>query len=740
MGTNQLLFNLLKSGEYDKFKIAISKIEPHKINIKDDNHNYLLTYAIIRNNIEIIKILLDKGAKIDIIDQEGKTILYLPIKYGYDQIIKVLLDYDNTTTEPYTKLVDQIDSHNNIPLHYAIMYKNEYAVAELLNNNSDTNAKDNNDNTSLHLSIYAKNYNICKLIVDKGTNINAITNIGESALHISINMKLHDISKLLLDNKIDTNIQDSNNEITALMYTIYLHDVMMFKLLLKHDANPNLQDSMGNSSIHHIIIEENDELLNILLNKKKHILNFNIHNIDSKLVAHLLLEKVIKENDMTKYIVNQSDLNYQDNEGNTPLHLITKKHLWVFLEDSIINKKLNIFIRNYNNIRPVDYVSKHDIPKFFELIAQSYNNVLKNKNFAWSTDWENLCKEDLHYNNLNKNKLKVINKYIDKNFDKSKEICSQIIVKKLHEMYSCEKCDKYCSYPIKEGAQCIKINKNEEIESCNFVGLSIDVLFGVIYLIKKHQNICSVTTANFIKNNEMCSYLSVIGYETNIKCEFMNFEIVWIYKKLFFSENFVENFKKCVNNKQVRFVIVPLGIEIKEGSHANYIIFDKQTYELERFEPYGAHSPSNYNYNEHLLDSILAFKFNEIYDNIKYISPEKYLPKIGFQYLDVYERKTKKIGDPGGFCALWAIWYVDMRVKHANYDLDRKSLVEKLLKEIRAQGLLFKQLIRDYSINVTQIRDKVFNDAGININGWINNEYSAEQYESVINGIRKLLG
>ena len=70
----------------------------------------------------------------------------------------------------------------------------------------------------------------------------------------------------------------------------------------------------------------------------------------------------------------------------------------------------------------------------------------------------------------------------------------------------------------------------------------------------------------------------------------------------------------------------------------------------------GAHSPSNYDYNENLLDSLLSFKFNEIYNNITYVSPIKYLPKIGFQYIDVYEKK-KNIGDPGGFCSLWAIWY-----------------------------------------------------------------------------------
>jgi hypothetical protein len=348
-----------------------------------------------------------------------------------------------------------------------------------------------------------------------------------------------------------------------------------------------------------------------------------------------------------------------------------------------------------------------------------------------------MCKKDLYYDKLNSNQLKIIDKYTDKDTDKSKELCTQIIMQKLYKLYDCKTCQKGFSYPRKQYKQCIQINKNEEIEACNFVGLSIDVLIGLLYLLNKHSNACSTITTNFIKNNELCSYLSVVGFETNTKCEFMNFEIVWIYKKLFFSENFVDNFKKCVDNKKIRFVIIPLGIEIQEGSHANYIIFDKQTYELERFEPYGAHSPSNYDYNEHLLDSILSFKFNEIYNNIKYISPEKYLPKISFQYLDVYEKKTKKIGDPGGFCALWAIWYTDMRLSHP--DWDRKVLAEKLLKEIRMEGLSYKNLVRNYSQNITKVRDDIFRDVGININNWINDEYSEVQYNQIIDRIRKLM-
>ena len=116
---------------------------------------------------------------------------------------------------------------------------------------------------------------------------------------------------------------------------------------------------------------------------------------------------------------------------------------------------------------------------------------------------------------------------------------------------------------------------------------------------------------------------------------------------------------------------------MKEGSHANYIIYDIEKNIIERFEPHGSTTPPGLNYNPDILDNILITRFKEINEDITYLKPKNYLPKIGFQLLDIFENNKKKIGDPGGFCALWAIWYVDMRLTYQEYD--RKKLVGLLL-------------------------------------------------------------
>ena len=197
-------------------------------------------------------------------------------------------------------------------------------------------------------------------------------------------------------------------------------------------------------------------------------------------------------------------------------------------------------------------------------------------------------------------------------------------------------------------------------------------------------------------------------------------------------DGFYEQLQKCIKSK-AKFIIIPLGIETREGNHANYIIYDIELREIERFEPHGYSTPPGMYYNPSLLDEILESRFKNIDETIKYIRPKEYLPKIGFQILDVSESKKKKIGDPMGFCALWCIWYVDMRLTYREHT--RNELVNALLKSIRSNNISFKNLIRNYAKVVIEIRDEIFRQSNIDINSWLNDEYTDIQVGNVVGAI-----
>jgi hypothetical protein len=280
------------------------------------------------------------------------------------------------------------------------------------------------------------------------------------------------------------------------------------------------------------------------------------------------------------------------------------------------------------------------------------------------------------------------------------------------------------------------VTEGVNITNTTFTGSSIDILFGLIYLLKKHKNTCSIINNTLTKQTELCEFYNSIGLLNNSQCEFLNFEIIWTNQNLYLSDNFYDNFKKALT-KKIDFIIIPIGINMKNGNHAGYLIYDKSANEIERFEPHGKMSPTGLNYNANLLDSLLKNKFENIDVDIKYFPPSSFLPKIGFQMFDINDNKNRKIGDPEGFCALWAIWYTDMRLLYKSFS--RKKLVKLLISISKENKISFKNMIRNYSKNIVDIRDALFDNFNFDINDWLNDKLTDIQINDFINYIKKII-
>jgi hypothetical protein len=65
-------------------------------------------------------------------------------------------------------------------------------------------------------------------------------------------------------------------------------------------------------------------------------------------------------------------------------------------------------------------------------------------------------------------------------------------------------------------------------------------------------------------------------------------------------------------------------------------------------------------------------------------------------------------------------------------DTDRNKLVKSLIKNIRAQNISFKNLIRNYGKNVADLRDTFLHKSEMDINDWLNDQYTDVQINSVM--------
>lgn len=683
------LFISIKKHEWTNFIDNIN--ENHDINVQDENSNYMIQYIILYNNIPSLYAILKYDVLLDWYDNEGRTILYVPIKYGYIDIINVLLKYDDDNIGTF--MLDNEDSQHNLPIHYALKMKN-FKIYKLLLIKSKITIYDNDGNSLLHLAVQTKDINFVKQLFTKNININNTNKSNETALHIASSYDLNDIILFLLDKSIDINVQEKRYGFTALIIALLNNNSEGITNIINKNPDINIQDYNGNTALHIAIMENNHQAIQQMM---KLPLDFNIVNLDGNTYLHLIFNKLInKEENISNYnleiFLQKSILNIQNNDGKTAWHYIISLNLFISYKTILEKTSNNLLINDSHGKTPYSLITKNK-NELFDIIIESYYNKLDTK--QWNEDWENNCTEQ------------------------NKKQC----LEKIKYLVTTGK----KTVPVKKTSFCIDIEEPKFVSFTTFTGINLDVITSYIQLMKQFPTMMTSITDNFSINTEVESYYNKLGIIKDLDNEYLNFEIFWIFQQIIFPTTLFQSLQNFKNSDH-QIMAIPIGIEIDLGAHANVIIIDKRFNIIERFEPNGKYEPRNYNYNSELLDNMLEMYFKKIFD-YEYLSPKKTQQIIGFQSLEVHENdKMKKIGDPGGFCVGWCLWYVEQRVKY-NIKPDKLSL--KLIVNIRSKNISFKKLIRLYVNNILETRNNILEQLKIDINDIRNNIIDNEQKENL---------
>lgn len=745
------LFQYVKNRKDDQFLEYISNLDPNEIdfNTKDEQNNYLLFFAIMMNNRKILKKMMEYDIRFDILDPEGYSILYQPIKFNYHEIIDMLLEMDKKLVGISIK--DMKDSKGNVPIFYAIRYNNHHALQELLNVNTDVNYKNNKHVTALHLAIIKKDTIMVNMIIKYVKNINSKTLSGDTALHYACSYQLYDVIKILLNAGADPNISESEHELYPIFYSVIQNDINAVELLIRAHFNPNHQDNNGSTIIHYAIVYNHTIILDFIfkyyniqnytsnyienisqesqsdpiMTNNKYQIDPNLVNIDGLTILHLLLYHYRDIYDIyIKKLLPNTNINYQDNSGNTVCHILVENNLWGQFESILVNKSINIYIKNNKGKNIMDMVHANSREKFIMMITNSYFNYLKSKNTEWQLDWQNKC----GINTEGKN-----NMLLDADTCK-KYIRKSILSNKL-------------SVPQKKNKQIIILDVDKMVQFTTFTGSLLDVICGFTYLLQKHKYATTLFNLDNFNNmsygQEFDKYNKSLGISTKLDEHLIRFEIIWLFQQLFFPPDFKNILKKIIMEKKYKYIIVPIGIILSNGNHSNALLYDIENNIMERFEPHGYGYPYQFNYNPNLLDELLYSKINNIINDIyqkdiiiTYIKPNMYLPKIGFQTFENIEAHVNKnIGDPNGFCTLWCVWYLDYRLIYDK--MAPHKIIKKLIKQIRLSNLSFRDIIRNYSKKITDLRDMHLTKINKNINDYLNNILSESDYKLLLGEIFK---
>ncbi len=245
------------------------------------------------------------------------------------------------------------------------------------------------------------------------------------------------------------------------------------------------------------------------------------------------------------------------------------------------------------------------------------------------------------------------------------------------------------------------MTKKELAKETKFKGTAWYELVGLLYLHNKYKNACIVISKNISQYKKS---LKTVPSKT---VNFMNTGIEWKESRSEFTvpDGLWKAIKDCLKS-DIDFIVVPFGFQCANGTgHANILIYDKRTQELERFEPNGV-VLSNPCYPIGIDDQIKDLFNKNGKGMVKSMyGPIDFCPYLGFQRIQAAEISEKKETDPTGFCAAWSWWYADVRLSNPNKT--RHEVIELALNKLKSNPESFTSYIRSYADFLVKAGEKL---------------------------------
>jgi ankyrin repeat protein len=246
------------------------------VNIPTKGKSTLLHEAIKDTNLEVVKLLLDRGADKNASDGEGQSALNYALRKNYET-------YDELTKNNSMEIVkmfltpnidpNEKDINENTFLHTAVLYNYEEEANLWLDLGANEYVENKDKLTSFYLAMRHINPKMGKLFLSR-VNLNNVDlmNVefnrkdarGETILHHAVYNGNKEIVKLCLE--LDSNMYEGDkNNITPFYLAMKNNDPEMVELFLKHEADFNREDFFGHNILQQAIINRDVAIANNII-------------------------------------------------------------------------------------------------------------------------------------------------------------------------------------------------------------------------------------------------------------------------------------------------------------------------------------------------------------------------------------------------------------------------------------------------------------------------------------------
>lgn len=388
------LFLALKNNNSEMLNYLISK----KANVNGETPfgSSLLSYAWLeQKNIQNTTFLLNAGANIDELDQNGNTMLISAIKQNNFSQIKDIVSFGAN--------INKAGENGETPLSYAIENEDLKLIKFLISNGADTNKIAKNGERPLTIAIEKGNSKIIDLLIENGADTNQTGKNGKTLLMTAIeknNLKLVQ-SFLKIPNMLEK--KDSKGR-TALMIAFEKNSTNIINFLMDRNADITVVDKNGRNLMM-IAAENQNESLILKLKQKNININATDNYHDSVLqyavnanatpnfINFLIKNGANKTNETTNRIVVQGDdlklierllkkqeknIKKRDSRGHDLLFYAMKCR-----NEELLFNKIELFKKYGANLQEsyqegtkiTDFIRNDQLiksPKFWELLKETY--------------------------------------------------------------------------------------------------------------------------------------------------------------------------------------------------------------------------------------------------------------------------------------------------------------------------------------------------------------------------------
>jgi ankyrin repeat protein len=338
-------YAILEKVDNETIKYLINKKGNDVNKLTHDGRTYIFWLAY-KNNLEMMKYLVSKGAKTDIIDSHGYSLLNFTAVTGVENT-KV---YDFCFKHGADLKKEKNNDGANALLLVAPLSKDYKILEYFISKGASLYNKDNNGNGIFNYTAKGGNIALMKTLIKKGVSYNELNNEGGNAIiFASIGTRSH-------KNKLETYTYLESlgikPNITTKTGTTPLHsisktvkDIEIYKYFLSKGVDINQVDKYGNSALTNAIQNNTSKITDFLIQNKSdvHVLDKKGNNIGYYLVKSYN-DKKPEEFKLNLNLLIKNGFNIKENQqnGNTLFHLaLDKKNINLLKEINDLGIPIN---------------------------------------------------------------------------------------------------------------------------------------------------------------------------------------------------------------------------------------------------------------------------------------------------------------------------------------------------------------------------------------------------------------